>query len=632
MPKENKKEENKKIVIIVGAGASCDFVAIQEKKLNENHGDIKFEIWKNTQDSVDENLDKKAQYFLSENNRKNHSFPSGEALIKLIGNPRKIFDIFGNEILDEIYKDFCKKVDLNQMTILDKDLFRLSNYYFKFFFEYLKIPTKHKYFEKKNNIDIEFDIFQESFHNSILRYKKSMESGNFWEPLIPSLEFQDFKKLNSKFNEFRDGDLETAIGFFMRKLEDCFETRYDSKQQRLHNKSLKLDSSNFIEDKLQNLIFKISTSPYLLISRLVNYYHPFSIDELLDSIKTKKIDVLEPLKIKSEDLKTILKYDENDFEKLEEQFRNELIDAGKTLIALFLLRSEKKGLFDNPNPEINTKIWYRHIRNLIINSGKNPKEIKKQIQNFTIISFNYDRSLDYYLRTRLSDYYNEIKERIIYPYGKLADDDWSKEEQNWSKEKYGSFERDGFNPYNKNELEKIKKLGSGLRVIGELDQKNNNFNNKNLNDAYELAEKIKDFKVFKEFHYSRKDFSHSVNQKLKIDIYDLKQFKNQEKNPDIKTEINFILEKYQTLLALCESRKIYFLGFAFHQQNCDLLQLEKFKDNKKIFWTNYDDSISINRKIENIFGDSQLDKKRFYPSIKKGVYDALIHDFNIDFN
>ena len=31
--------------------------------------------------------------------------------IKMIGNPRKVFDFFGNEILDEINKDFCKKVD-----------------------------------------------------------------------------------------------------------------------------------------------------------------------------------------------------------------------------------------------------------------------------------------------------------------------------------------------------------------------------------------------------------------------------------------------------------------------------------------------------------------------------------------
>jgi hypothetical protein len=250
---------------------------------------------------------------------------------------------------------------------------------------------------------------------------------------------------------------------------------------------------------------------------------------------------------------------------------------------------------------------------LIINSGKDAKEIKQQIQNLTIISFNYDRSLDYYLRTRLSDYYNEIKERIIYPYGKLADDDWSKEEQNWSKEKYGSFERDGFNPYNKDELEKIKKLGSGLRVIGELDQENKNSGNVNLKKAYNLLKNISDL------------------EKYYKGIKKLKRFKNHENNPDIKTEINFILEKYQTLLALHESHKIYFLGFAFHQQNCDLMKLENFKDNKEIYWTNYDDSISINRKIENIFGVNEYNKKRFYPSIKKGVYDALIHDFKIEF-
>jgi hypothetical protein len=90
-------EEYKKIVIVIGAGASCDFIASEEKKLNEKHGDIKYEIWKNTQDSVDENLNKKAQYFLSENNHKNYSFPSGEALIKMIGNPRKVFNFFGKK-------------------------------------------------------------------------------------------------------------------------------------------------------------------------------------------------------------------------------------------------------------------------------------------------------------------------------------------------------------------------------------------------------------------------------------------------------------------------------------------------------------------------------------------------------
>jgi hypothetical protein len=31
----------------------------------------------------------------------------------MIGNPRKIFDIFGNLILDEIYKDVIVKIDWN---------------------------------------------------------------------------------------------------------------------------------------------------------------------------------------------------------------------------------------------------------------------------------------------------------------------------------------------------------------------------------------------------------------------------------------------------------------------------------------------------------------------------------------
>ena len=90
-------EEKQKIVIVIGAGASCDFMASEEKKLNEKHGDIKYEIWKNTQTIADKDSDKNAKYFLSENNRKNYSFPSGEALIKMIGNPRKVFNFFGKK-------------------------------------------------------------------------------------------------------------------------------------------------------------------------------------------------------------------------------------------------------------------------------------------------------------------------------------------------------------------------------------------------------------------------------------------------------------------------------------------------------------------------------------------------------
>jgi hypothetical protein len=349
----------------------------------------------------------------------------------------------------------------------------------------------------------------------------------------------------------------------------------------------------------------------------------------LDSIKTEKIDVLEPLKIKSEDLKAILKSDENDFEKLEEQFRNELINTGKTLIALFLLQSEKRELFDNQNPENDSKIWYRHIRNLIINSGKNAEKIKEQIQNLTIISFNYDRSLDYYLRTRLSDYYGEIKERVFYPYGKLAVD-------NWDLNDYGSFERDGFNPYNQDELEKIRTLGQGLRVIGELDEDFNkkypNLKNKNLTEVDKFKKEIGDFEKYCKGLVG--DNAPLVS--LKIDIDELEKLKKSENDAKIKDEINFILEKYKTLLALHESHKIYFLGFAFHQQNCDLLQLKNLLqlqlNQRNIYYTNFDESESINKMVNEIFiiGKNTW-KLTLRDSKRKGVLDALIHDFKLGF-
>ena len=38
---------------------------------------------------------------------------SAEVLIKLIANQREIFSLFRNEILEEIYQDFNKKIDWN---------------------------------------------------------------------------------------------------------------------------------------------------------------------------------------------------------------------------------------------------------------------------------------------------------------------------------------------------------------------------------------------------------------------------------------------------------------------------------------------------------------------------------------
>jgi hypothetical protein len=474
-------EENRKIVIVIGAGASCDFYP--EK----------------------------------------FSFPVGEALIKMICDKEKIASFFWNEI----FKSFKNVV-----------------------FEKIKTTGQVNFHKIFCDFLIDGDVAKDIIKLNFLRiaYEFSLYLG---------LE-KNIYKFQNLINFNVDGDSVRKIlcelyADINANEEDCFE------KQKIEQK----------ECLFYKIIIANCNSRHLQISRLVNYYQPFSIDELLDSIKTEKIDVLEPLKIKKEDLKAILKSDEEDSKKLEHQFRNELINAGKTLIALFLLQSEKRDLFDNPNPQNDSKIWYRHIRNLVINSAKNAEEIKKQIQNLTIISFNYDRSLDYYLRTRLSDYYNEIKERVFYPYGKLAVD-------NWDTNEYGSFERDGFNPYNEDELEKIRTLGRGLRVIGELDDN--------------------DKKIY---------------------------------NLDVKVD---------NKINLTRSTKIYLLGFAFHESNCNLLglnQLYKFSDQRNIYYTNFDESESINRTVKAIFNlpSDKLISSAFiiYPSQCKGVYDALMHDFKLGF-
>lgn len=59
----------------------------------------------------------------------------------------------------------------------------------------------------------------------------------------------------------------------------------------------------------KNFIYNLKRplySPYRFISRLVAYYQPFSIDELLDSIKHDKIDILSPLGLKKDDLPRVI--------------------------------------------------------------------------------------------------------------------------------------------------------------------------------------------------------------------------------------------------------------------------------------------------------------------------------------
>ena len=292
-----------------------------------------------------------------------------------------------------------------------------------------------------------------------------------------------------------------------------------------------------------------SFSWYYKISEIVKHYQPFSIDEMLDSIKVGKID--------------ISKWSDNS-----EESKKKLIKAGKDLIALFLLQSEDTKVFD-----YDAICWYRHLRNAVITCGKNKDEIEKKLESFVIISFNYDRSLDYFLRTRVGEFYERIK--VIYPYGSLA------EKEIW---KSGNYEEIGYGVA-KNQasfeakwknFEKAKILAQDLNVIGELEE-----NEKGISGINEI------------------------------------------KN------------------VMAGSKKLYFLGFAFHQENCRIMGIlqGKFKQysisikqqiTDGIFYTNFKNSQKLKISFDAIFNvhmDGAIVTTIGHSS-DKGVYDALAQDFD----
>jgi hypothetical protein len=503
----DKNNQSPKIAIIIGAGASADFFP------------------------------------------KEFSFPVGEALIKNICNKKEIASFFWNEICESFQNIFIKKF-LLQLKEKPSDRYR----------EIL-------HFTQQYTTNIERLFHSHNLFCDFLKNEINKLDSNFLE--IKNMFYEYSKKENLDNGNFifqlgKDGVYE---------LLDLLYKNFNVNEEDL--------SDNEKKDKNCHLFYKIicanSNSRYLHISALVNYYQPFSIDELLDSINNDKIDYLDCLKINEEDLKEILNISAEDLKNYEDEdhpeilkklFKNELIKAGKSLIALFLLRSEKKDLFNNPNPETDAKIWYRHIRNLIITSGNDSAEIKEKIKNITIISFNYDRSLDYYLRAKLKkEYYDAIKEQIFYPYGKLAKD-------NWDYNDYGSFAKKDnyFKHYNE-----IENMGKGLKVIGEI----------------------------------------------------------KEEEVSTQNELSEIQKN------LSESSKIYFLGFAFHEANCRLLALDKFStscDQINIYYTNLAESSSIDQVVKKIFKSSTKQSKKkvndqfiINSSRRKGVYNALIDDFKLIF-
>ena len=318
----------------------------------------------------------------------------------------------------------------------------------------------------------------------------------------------------------------------------------------------KLDDVN--EDvrlKKSDLDIKIQQSekfkPYFDLSEIVSYYRPFSIDELLDSIKRNKINTKIHNNITTE--------------------RNKLVEVGKALIAIFLLDAERVDFLEKAGT-----FWYQHLRNAIITSGKDFEEIKMKLENLTLISFNYDRSLDYFLRTRLDEFYSFIK--VIYPYGKLARD-WDGSAQNYVEVSYGHAEINKITEKTLYLAENIAKDKlNGLRIIGELDESD---------DGKEIKIEIK--RNILEAH----------------NFYFLGFGFNDENCRVLGLEGNQIKSLIDTSLGAMSSNIT------------------------KVFYTNFENSKKIEQKFREVVQVSQENYgyNRFVS--EKGVYEAMCRDFNL---
>ena len=202
---------------------------------------------------------------------------------------------------------------------------------------------------------------------------------------------------------------------------------------------------------------------------------------------------------------------------------------------------------------------------MIMNCGGNYKEVSKKIDNLTLISFNYDRSLEHFLRMKLSPFYDKLKERIIYPYGNLLKTD--RDKNSFSEISYGSLkERNSLSDYQKKSriFEVAEKMHRSLRIIGEI--------------------------------------------------------QDTEK------------EKIRSIIS--NAHKLYFLGFSFNQENCDVLGLfNKELDNKfrashsTIYYTNYKSSKKIEKRFNELF--PLLKSVGFTSASDKGTYEALAEDFDL---
>ena len=115
------------------------------------------------------------------------------------------------------------------------------------------------------------------------------------------------------------------------------------------------------------------------------------------------------------------------------EHRTEFIDLGKVAIAIAMLPHERESIFPLPAPLFapQNNHWYKYLLNKLQTNFKDIENNK-----LSIVTFNYDRSLEHYLFESLKSRYGKNDEecaekinkiRIVHVYGQLGLLPWQKD-------------------------------------------------------------------------------------------------------------------------------------------------------------------------------------------------------------
>lgn len=244
--------------------------------------------------------------------------------------------------------------------------------------------------------------------------------------------------------------------------------------------------------------------------------------------------------------------------------------------------------------------WYKFLIDALITGCEKPEDIHKNNENLTIVTFNYDISLEYYLIDRLKKikffegevekFCNELE--IIHVYGQL--------------EKFDCLKKYSWDP-EENTYEKLF-----------------------YTDAYKYIQNKSDrLKTEELYYFGSGGYKRSDSIRLlsnNIEIIGNEKWGREDKR------ISYIQEKVSGVVS--ESKRVYALGFGFHNPNINIIKLNKHINqcqptmNNQLYYINFGDSVKIDRKI---FQSMIVEKNRDRNIIKsiKTIDRAFAEDFDL---